>query len=217
MAQSESKARFFDRLTLSEAEKSHRDLYDKMKAEATAGWERSKANRDSLLPHLRNDPRVVPPYAYGQIDEDAIQAEVVRIRRDASPETRFIYNVGCDYEGDREENWIIRWLLWHSFRYRDERNAGSNRKRAPVDAKDVRSGDVMHSSGGVRESSGEIEEADLTPATTIPTTLQASPGAQSLTSTSDTQSTLTTESPSQQPLPMTRFFDPVRDHFREHH
>lgn len=30
--------------------------------------------------------------------------------------------MGRDTQGLEEENWVIRWLLWHVFRYRDNRN-----------------------------------------------------------------------------------------------
>ncbi|KAI7689877.1 hypothetical protein KC353_g19395, partial [Hortaea werneckii] len=44
----------------------------------------------------------------------------------ARPETRQVYDLGRDLERVEEENWVIRWMLWHVFRYRDNRNR--NRK-----------------------------------------------------------------------------------------
>lgn len=50
--------------------------------------------------------------------------ETLNIYRMARPETRAYYERGHYVEGDTEENWIIKWLLWHVFRYRDNRNRG---------------------------------------------------------------------------------------------
>ena len=37
-----------------------------------------------------------------------------------------IYDLGRYWDGSNEDNWIIRWCLWHVFRYRDERNRSRN-------------------------------------------------------------------------------------------
>jgi len=65
-----------------------------------------------------------PPYSNIQISERAILEEVVRIYRDASRETRELYELGWVENGfgKERENWIIRWMLWHVARYRDNRN-----------------------------------------------------------------------------------------------
>lgn len=130
LAQSESKARFFDRLGLDEGNKMHRHLYSLMKvsrtptiaalqlvlqvltspqAEAVDGWTRMTANRDALIPQLKNDSSIEPPYTFGQIDEAAMHAEVLRIYTNARKDTRIMYDLGLDRDGDHEENWIIRW------------------------------------------------------------------------------------------------------------
>lgn len=36
--------------------------------------------------------------------------------------TRLYYEQGQHWSGANEENWVIRWFLWHVFRYRDNRN-----------------------------------------------------------------------------------------------
>jgi hypothetical protein len=33
-----------------------------------------------------------------------------------------VYDLGRDTARVEEENWVIRWMLWHVFRYRDSRN-----------------------------------------------------------------------------------------------
>jgi hypothetical protein len=52
--------------------------------------------------------------------------EVLNIYRNASAHTRRIYDLGREWNGTTEDNWIIRWCLWHVFRYRDERNRSRN-------------------------------------------------------------------------------------------
>lgn len=54
--------------------------------------------------------------------------EILRIYQTARPETRQVYDLGRDTAGVEEENWVIRWMLWHVFRYRDNRN--KNRRTA---------------------------------------------------------------------------------------
>lgn len=51
---------------------------------------------------------------------------MLNIYRNASPQTRVIYDLGRYWDGSNEDNWIIRWCLWHVFRYRDERNRSRN-------------------------------------------------------------------------------------------
>lgn len=60
------------------------------------------------------------------INETSTHAEILRIYQRASSSTRAVYDRGRDTDGVAEENWIIRWCLWHAFRYRDQRN---NRSR----------------------------------------------------------------------------------------
>lgn len=48
--------------------------------------------------------------------------EILQIYRKASDQTRAVYELGHSTDGVEEENWIVRWLLWHAFRYRDQRN-----------------------------------------------------------------------------------------------
>lgn len=87
--------------------------------------------RDSLLASARQDPAVEPPYAFCQMDEEALQREVREIYRRAKPETRILYDLGREVYLGKEENWIIRWLLWHAFRYRDDRNRYPRRTTRP--------------------------------------------------------------------------------------
>lgn len=63
-----------------------------------------------------------PPFSNAQLNEAATHREILNIYQHARPETRMFYDMGRDTDGLDEENWVIRWLLWHVFRYRDNRN-----------------------------------------------------------------------------------------------
>ncbi|SMQ51314.1 unnamed protein product [Zymoseptoria tritici ST99CH_1A5] len=127
LAQSESKVMFFSRLGLDERNKTHRHIYSQMKEEAAGGWKRMTATRESLASQYKNDLSIQAPYTFNQIDERVIQLEILAIHRRARSQTRLIYDLGRDFYDGHEENWIIRWLLWHVFRYRDDRNSTSRR------------------------------------------------------------------------------------------
>ena len=62
------------------------------------------------------------------VDNTAWNDEVSQIYHSARPETRVLYDLGRDLERTEGENWIIRWMLWHVFRYRDYRNNNNNNK-----------------------------------------------------------------------------------------
>ena len=79
---------------------------------------------ESLIPQLANDPNVRPPYSNTQISDTAMHHETLYIYYHSRNETRRYYDLGHYTEGENEENWIIKWLLWHVFRYRDNRNRG---------------------------------------------------------------------------------------------
>ena len=87
---------------------------------------------ESLAPHYRNDPNVEPPYSSSQISETAFHREILNIYHGARPETKWIYDMGRDTDRVEEENWVIRWMLWHVFRYRDNRNR-NRRATSPTD------------------------------------------------------------------------------------
>lgn len=90
--------------------------------EAVEGRRRMTESQDVLVPALRGNASVGPPYSNAQISETVTHREILRIYRMARPETRVIYDLGQDLDRVEEENWVIRWMLWHVFRYRDSRN-----------------------------------------------------------------------------------------------
>lgn len=90
--------------------------------EAVEGRRRMTESQDVLVPSLRGNTNVEPPYSNAQISETVTHREILRIYRLARPETRVVYDLGRDTDRVEEENWVIRWMLWHVFRYRDSRN-----------------------------------------------------------------------------------------------
>ena len=77
-----------------------------------------------------------PPFSHAHISETAIHREILRIYGSARRETRVIYDLGHDRDRIEEENWVIRWMLWHVFRYRDNRNRNRRAPSSPGDDDD---------------------------------------------------------------------------------
>lgn len=79
-------------------------------------------DKNNLTPQSREDPRVHDgPYSSAMITETARYREIQSIYQAAQPETRWWYDRGVTLDSGWD-NWIIRWCLWHVFRYRDDRN-----------------------------------------------------------------------------------------------
>lgn len=91
-----------------------------MKEEAVEGRRRMTESQGALVPDLKTG--VEPPYSHAHVSETAVHREILIIYQLARPETRRVYDLGRDTGRVEEENWIIRWMLWHVFRYRDNRN-----------------------------------------------------------------------------------------------
>ncbi|KIW02411.1 hypothetical protein, variant [Verruconis gallopava] len=122
LSQSKSKGEFFERLGWDENDERHKRLYQMMMEEAAAGRARTVQDRNNLTPQTRDDPRVGDgPYSSAMITETARYREIQSIYNAASPETKWWYDRGITSDSGWD-NWIIRWCLWHVFRYRDDRN-----------------------------------------------------------------------------------------------
>ncbi|KAI9714377.1 MAG: hypothetical protein M1820_000338 [Bogoriella megaspora] len=121
LAPSKSKKEFFERLNLSEHNEEHEDLYNAMKLEAANGRDRINRNPESLASQDRDSGEIQMPYEARWITETAKHREILRIYNTASSRTRAWYDKGRYMTGGNEENWIVRWLLWHVFRYSDNR------------------------------------------------------------------------------------------------
>jgi hypothetical protein len=58
------------------------------------------------------------PYKWDEISETAKHREILTLANTAGPDTRYYYDLGRYTTSVNEENWVARWYLWHSFRYR---------------------------------------------------------------------------------------------------
>ncbi|CAK4023303.1 Hypothetical predicted protein [Lecanosticta acicola] len=201
LAQSEPKSKFFNRIGLEESNKTHRHLYTLMKGEAADGWTRITQDRNSLLPQFREDRAIGSSYSFGMITEAAVQREIVRIYQNARPDTKIMYGLGHDTEGDVESNWIIRWLLWHVFRYRDERNAGICPR-------------VVPSLSPTAGSDADIAQAigNSSDITTFESTVAAATTASE--EVLDIANAISPAAPGDAITNTTRYWDPVRERFR---
>lgn len=63
------------------------------------------------------DPSVRRPYKWDQISETAKHYWILMVVHHASAKTQPYYAMGR-HGTINEENWVARWYLWHSFRYR---------------------------------------------------------------------------------------------------
>ncbi|QIX01486.1 hypothetical protein AMS68_007003 [Peltaster fructicola] len=146
LAPSESKMRFMNRLGLDLDNHNHRRLYKAMKSDAVASYLQMTGQRDALLPQLQGDKSVVAPYTYAQVSETALHRAILGMYARADDEIRAYYDLGRNTDGIEEENWVIRWLLWHVFRYRDRRNrAGVQRATAGFTAELIQLGHSLPS------------------------------------------------------------------------
>ncbi|KAL1621513.1 hypothetical protein UCDDS831_g03342 [Diplodia seriata] len=125
LAVSRSKADFLQSLGLSNDRPGDRQVYMAIKREAMEGRARLYQRRENLVPQCRDDVTVQPPFSSSQITETAMHREVLRIYSLASPTTQPYYLLGRFLDGENEDNWVIRWMLWNAFRY------GMNKKRHP--------------------------------------------------------------------------------------
>jgi len=58
---------------------------------------------------------------WGNVTETARHREILAIYRAANAATRPMYDFGHYYSGPNEENWGIRWFLYHSFQNAEHR------------------------------------------------------------------------------------------------
>jgi hypothetical protein len=89
-----------------------------MQGEAQAARDRLSRDAQNLTDQSRTDPSVTAPYKWDEISETAKHAEILTVVANAGPQTRPYYGMGRYMTNVNEENWVARWYLWHSFRYR---------------------------------------------------------------------------------------------------
>ena len=63
-----------------------------------------------------------PPYSITHICDTVIHSEIKRIYQAATRVMKAVYDLAHDNDRGEEDNWVIRWMLWHVSRYRDKRN-----------------------------------------------------------------------------------------------
>lgn len=80
-------------------------------------------NPVNLTAMSRADPYLPKPYKWDALSETAKHRAILDIYANAGSVVKYYYDLGrvCNSVGV-EENWVIRWFLWHSFRYRDNRD-----------------------------------------------------------------------------------------------
>jgi hypothetical protein len=89
-----------------------------LQGEAQAARDRLSRNQVNLTDQSRADPSVTAPYKWDEISETAKHYEILTVVNNAGPQTRPYYGMGRYTTNVSEENWVARWYLWHSFRYR---------------------------------------------------------------------------------------------------
>lgn len=95
-------------------------------SEATAGRDRLSVNAEGLTKQSqRNGVRA--PYKWDDLQETAKHRETMNIVRAASAYTVRYYEAGR-WMAAVEENWVAEWFLWHSFRFRDNRNQSATQQ-----------------------------------------------------------------------------------------
>jgi hypothetical protein len=92
------------------------------------------------------------------IKEDIQYREVQYIYNRALPHTKALYDKGNFMDGRNWDNWVIRWCLWHVFRYRDERNRNRGQRTIAVVSFEV--GRDGTSTGGERSDDEQSYRTD---------------------------------------------------------
>jgi hypothetical protein len=100
--------------------------------EASRGRQKLSDSPSNLTIQSQRDPNIRPPYTWDNLQETARHRTIMDIYHSASFQTKQIYDLGHYNNGLNEENWIIKWLLWHVFRYRDNRNRDSRERKRSV-------------------------------------------------------------------------------------
>jgi len=116
LAQSADKQVLFARLGLND--QIHRILLQ----EAQNARDSLSRNPNNLTDQSKEDTRVQTPYKWDEISETAKHREILTTVHNAPPHTKYYYMMGRYQTNVCEENWVARWYLWHSFRYRDNRD-----------------------------------------------------------------------------------------------
>ncbi|KAG8530912.1 uncharacterized protein KY384_004269 [Bacidia gigantensis] len=102
---------------------------DEDQTEASEVYQAQLARQSNLRPDCQSEKE---PWSHSQFTEAAVKKAIARIYAKASAMTLPYYQYG-ETEGD---NWVIKWMLYHVCRYRDNRNK-KIRGRGHNDAEEV--------------------------------------------------------------------------------
>ncbi|KAH7396707.1 hypothetical protein DE146DRAFT_756413 [Phaeosphaeria sp. MPI-PUGE-AT-0046c] len=119
LAQSADKQVLFARLGLNE------QIHKILLQEAQQARDSLSRNPINLTDQSRANPSTRTPYKWDEISETAKHREILTLVNNARPPTNYYYAMGRYQTNVAEENWVARWYLWHSFRYRDNRDTRS--------------------------------------------------------------------------------------------
>jgi hypothetical protein len=86
---------------------------------------------NNRAPSVGRAPSGAAPYRWDELSETARHREILGVSYDTSDGMMQFYNMGrystsISQGVQQEENWVVRWFLWHSFRYRDNRDNGAS-------------------------------------------------------------------------------------------
>ncbi|KAH3976736.1 hypothetical protein HBI25_143830 [Parastagonospora nodorum] len=123
LTQSADKQVLFARLGLNE------QVHKLLVQDAQMARDRLSADASNLTDQSRLSPYITAPYRWDEISETAKHRILSEVVGNASPDVKHYYTLGSYRTVVNEENWVARWYLWHSFRYRDNREP---RQRAKV-------------------------------------------------------------------------------------
>lgn len=103
---------------------------DRVQAQAAQACQRISQNRNSLLPSLRDNTSIQPPFEISQITEHVVLHESYRLFVESTGQLRRKYFLGMDHRGNQIENWVTRWLLCHVISQRSTLLQGFQNKDA---------------------------------------------------------------------------------------
>ncbi|KAF7186735.1 hypothetical protein HII31_11967 [Pseudocercospora fuligena] len=156
IARSDTKVRFMTCLGLDISKRLHREVYNAMKLEANEGRKRIIAELDEQA--RRNDQLAARrTYSTSQIDESIMNSEAAWIYEHAQPVTKPLYHLGHDLEHPSKPNWVIRWMLWHVFRYKDGRQKVSSTHARATASPSNASSDVVSRTSTASDSPNETD------------------------------------------------------------
>ena len=88
-----------------------------------------------------------PSLTYSDFTETAVHREIANIYKDAKPPLKAWYNIGYYWQDGNNENWVIRWAIYKSFR--NSVNRGRSRTGGSINGTSAKPVGSMRSSAGI--------------------------------------------------------------------